>query len=112
MIELVEDKSGHGNHLRIVQPKKPLTQVGALAQWMKKGKWIDLNIAAGELRITRLPEIIARLKRAIHERERCLMIEETTVAVNTMYGKTHIKRWRVYKYSLSHYGRFLKEFLN
>lgn len=78
--------------------KKKLNQTQALAMWMKSGKWIDLNIARKELGITRLPEIIRRVK---EEFVWGWFIEEETVNVDSRYGKTRIKRWRANKDYLS-----------
>ena len=86
--------------------KSNLNQTQALAIWMKSGKWIDLNNAKSELKITRLPEIMRRLKE--HSRHWNIYFEDKTVTVDSAYGKTHIKRWRLLLGS--HYKQFLKEF--
>lgn len=87
--------------------KKRLNQTQALALWMKSGKWITGKIADKELGITRLPEIIRRLKEA--GRPWHIFVDDETVMVKSKrYGKTHIKRWKIL--TQFHYKQFVKEF--
>ncbi len=87
---------------------KKLNQTQALAKWMKSGKWITGKTAYNELRITRLPEIMGRLKCLI---SLIAVIEEKTVTVNTIYGKPHIKKWRVDADTLSSFRYYITNYL-
>lgn len=89
------------------EKKKQLNQTQALAKWMKSGKWIDLNNAKSELGITRLPEIIRRLKWLLPSG----VFDEKTVTVNSRYGKTHYKRWRVNNFFIYEYKNWLHNIL-